>query len=159
MFPETEIDKDGSRVQNLTRQNILINSVEDEAPILGRYFLTAAYLMVNQDAGTFTLWKANATEDSKPVRVFDQETGDKCGDTASGVIQPSASATGSTPGSDDQGNTDINNPSGRVIGGAVAGSVTGAALIALGVYYVLRRHRKEPSRLTTERPCLIKLTR
>ncbi|UZP34274.1 hypothetical protein NXS19_002090 [Fusarium pseudograminearum] len=143
VFPETEIDKDGSRVSNLTRQNILINSVEDEAPILGRYFLTAAYLMVNQDAGTFTLWKANATEESKPVRVFDRETGDKCGDTASGVIQPSASATGSTPGSDNQETAKNNRPSGRVIGGAVAGSVTGAALIALGVYYVLRRHKKE----------------
>ncbi|KAL6920518.1 hypothetical protein FSST1_004544 [Fusarium sambucinum] len=143
VFPETEIDKDGSRVYNLTRQNILINNVEEEAPILGRYFLTAAYLMVNQDAGTFTLWKANTTEESKPVRVFDQETGEKCSDKASGVIQPSASATGSNSGSDDQVNTETNRPSGGVIGGTVAGSVIGVSLIALGIYYVFYRHKKQ----------------
>ncbi|GKU00106.1 hypothetical protein FLAG1_06049 [Fusarium langsethiae] len=140
VFPETGIDKDGSRVYNLTRQNILINNIEDEAPILGRYFLTAAYLMVNQDASTFTLWKANSTEDSKPVRVFDRETAEKCGDEANGVIQPSASATGSTS---DQGNTDSNKPSDSIIGGAAAGSVLGISLIALGVYYVWHRYKKQ----------------
>ncbi|RGP68941.1 hypothetical protein FLONG3_8002 [Fusarium longipes] len=135
VFPETEIDKDGSRVYNQTRQNILINNVEDESPILGRYFLTAAYLMVNQDTGTFTLWKTNTTDESKPVRVFDEETGKKCG-----VVQPPASATESGNGDN---HTTKHSPSGSIIGGAVVGSVAGACLIALGVYYMLCRKRKQ----------------
>lgn len=133
---------------NVSRQNILINSVEDEAPVLGRYFLTAAYLMVNQDAGTFTLWKANVTEESKPVRVFDEQTGEKCGDKASGVIQPSASSTG--PTSEPDGNSDSHradhSPSGSMIGGAVASSVIGVAVIAAGVYYFLYSKRKQASK-------------
>ena len=139
VFPEAEIDKAGSRVLNQTQQSILINDIEDEALILGRYFLTAAYLMVNQDAGTFTLWKANVAEESKPVRVFDEKTGEKCGDKATGVIQPSASSTSKPENESQEGGT---SPSGGVIGGIVVGSILGASLIAAGVYYALSQYRK-----------------
>ncbi|CAG7555605.1 unnamed protein product [Fusarium equiseti] len=146
VFPEAEIDKAGSRVYNQTQQSILINDIEDEALILGRYFLTAAYLMVNQDAGTFTLWKANVTEESKPVRVFDEKTGEKCGDKASGVIQPSASSTAKPESESQEGRT---SPSGGVIGGIVVGSILGVTVIAAGVYYALSQYRKRRMKKNT----------
>ncbi|KAG9506647.1 hypothetical protein J7337_000180 [Fusarium musae] len=81
MIPTVDISSNGSRTTDSSKRDILITDVEDEPPILGRYFLTAAYLMVSHDAGTFTLWQANATRERSLVRVFDEETGKKCENT------------------------------------------------------------------------------
>jgi hypothetical protein len=155
MVPFVDIDTDGSRVIDTSKRDILMKGIEDEAPKLGRYFLMAAYLMVNHDAGTFTLWKANATEESSPVRVFDEEAGKQCGDKATGVIQPSAYRTASASGtSAPEGDTDASksksSPSGAVIGGAVAGAIIGAALIGSGVAYLLYQKRTRASKSSTE---------
>jgi hypothetical protein len=155
VVPFVDIDTDGSRVIDTSKRDILMKGIEDEVPTLGRYFLTAAYLMVNHDAGTFTLWKVNATEESNPVRVFDEEAIKQCGDKATGVIQPSAYRTASASGiSDPEGDTDDSksksSPSGAVIGGAVASAITGAALIGVGVVYLLYQKRTRASKWTTE---------
>ena len=155
MVPFVDIDTDGSRVIDTSKRDILMKGIEDEAPTLGRYFLTAAYLMVNHDAGTITLWKANATEESNAVRVFDEEAGKQCGDKATGGIQPSAYRTAFTSGtSDPEGDTDgsksKSSPSGPVIGGAVAGAIIGVALIGSGVVYLLYQKRTKASKWTTE---------
>ncbi|KAJ4248695.1 hypothetical protein NW762_012533 [Fusarium torreyae] len=158
IVPSVGYQSNGSRIRDLDNYELLIRGHNDDAEshlqgmpaLLGRYFLTAAYLMVNQDAGTFTLWQAKPSKSSKLVRVFDEEMGDKCG-AKSGVIQPSASAytattsisaTGTTAS---KGDEEINNPkgssspSGAVIAGAVVGSVIGVCLIILGVLYLLHR--------------------
>lgn len=139
MIPTVDIASNGSRTTDTSKRDILITDIEDEPPILGRYFLTAAYLMVNHDAGTFTLWQANATRERSLVKVFDEETGKKCENTT-GVIQPSASEN-SRP---DKGiGSNSSSPSGAVIGGAVVGAVAGAVLIGLGItYFLIRRNRK-----------------
>ncbi|KAF5973233.1 hypothetical protein FCOIX_8873 [Fusarium coicis] len=135
----------GSRTTDTSKRDILITDVEDEPPILGRYFLTAAYLMVNHDAGTFTLWQANVTRERSLVRVFDEERGKKCENTTD-VIQPSASNTGSASESlrPDRGDgSNSGSPSGAVIGGAVVGAVAGAVLLGLGITYLfIKRKRK-----------------
>ncbi|KAF5655264.1 hypothetical protein FCIRC_13909 [Fusarium circinatum] len=139
MIPTVDIASNGSRTTDNSKRDILITDIEDEPPILGRYFLTAAYLMVNHDAGTFTLWQANATRERSLVRVFDEETGKKCENTT-GVIQPSASES-SRP---DRGSgSNSGSPSGAVIGGAVVGAIAGAVLIGIGItYLVIKRKRK-----------------
>ncbi|CZR35670.1 uncharacterized protein FPRO_00207 [Fusarium proliferatum ET1] len=115
MIPTVDIASNGSRTTDTSKRDILITDIEDEPPILGRYFLTAAYLMVNHDAGTFTLWQANATRERSPVRVFDEEIGEKCENTT-GVIQPSASESSRT----DKGvGSNSGSPSGAIIGGAI----------------------------------------
>ncbi|KAG4279220.1 hypothetical protein FPRO04_05761 [Fusarium proliferatum] len=145
MIPTVDIASNGSRTTDTSKRDILITDIEDEPPILGRYFLTAAYLMVNHDAGTFTLWQANATRERSLVKVFDEETGKKCENTR-GVIQPSASYTGSASQSSrpDKGiGSNSGSPSGAVIGGAVVGAVAGAVLIGLGItYFLIRKKRK-----------------
>ncbi|KAF4451229.1 hypothetical protein F53441_5772 [Fusarium austroafricanum] len=144
MIPFVDINANGSRVSDATKRDILITDIEDEPPILGRYFLTAAYLMVNHDAGTFTLWQANATTEKNLVRVFDEETGKKCGGNATGVIQPSASSipSASTSSSPDGGGSQSGSSRAGVIGGAVVASVLGVALLGLGVAYFLRKKKK-----------------
>jgi hypothetical protein len=148
IVPFVDIDRSGARVTKSNVKELLMNGVADQPATLGRYFLTAAYLMVNHDAGTFTLWQANPSGKSKLVRVFDQDTADKCGEDASGVVQPTASAT---PIKEDEvqptGKTEAaSSPSGAVIGGAVAGAVIGLGVVILAVFFLSRRRRNAESR-------------
>ncbi|KAF5022906.1 hypothetical protein F66182_5025 [Fusarium sp. NRRL 66182] len=149
-IPHVDIDKDGSRTFDQSKRDVLIRSVGDlgdKIGLLGRYFLTAAYLMVNHDAGTFTLWQANATNETSLVRVFDEDMGKKCANVT-GVIQPSAtisdipSSTTATEREeeDDDAEESGEKPSdGAVIGGSVAGAVVGVTLIVLGFLYFKNR--------------------
>ncbi|KAF4976241.1 hypothetical protein FZEAL_7063 [Fusarium zealandicum] len=136
----------GLQVRPQVRE-LLINGVGPQPATLGRYFLTSAYLMVNHDAGTFTLWQANPSKKEKLVRVFDEETAHKCGDDASGVVQPSATTTSAeeqwaTPSQRPQ---ESSSPSAAVIGGAVTGAVVGVVLVVLGVLFLWRRRRNADS--------------
>ncbi|KAI0542327.1 hypothetical protein GGR58DRAFT_497311 [Xylaria digitata] len=69
------VDRSGTRV---------FNTVYDNPSTLGCYFPTGAYLMMDHDAGTFTIWQANPTRES---------TEGKCGDTT----KPGPSSSGSGP--------------------------------------------------------------
>ncbi|WZH40933.1 aspartic peptidase domain-containing protein [Fusarium acuminatum] len=147
IVPFVDIDRSGARVTKSNVKELLMNGVADQPATLGRYFLTAAYLMVNHDAGTFTLWQANPSSKSKLVRVFDQDTADKCGEDASGIVQPTASAT-STKEDETQPTEEAeaaSSPSGAVIGGAVAGAVIGLGVAILGIFFLLRRRRNAMS--------------
>ena len=44
--------------------NPLLGNNEQDLPTLGKQFFTSAVLMVDYDANTFTLWKANPTKDT-----------------------------------------------------------------------------------------------
>lgn len=122
-----------------------MNGVADQPATLGRYFLTAAYLMVNHDAGTFTLWQGNPTERSKLVQVYDQKTADECGKDGTGIVQPTVSAGPDEETKEAAGQSEASpssSPSGAVIGGAVAGAVVLIAVLCLGAFFLLRRKRK-----------------
>lgn len=146
--PFVDIERSGKRIIDKSKRELLINTVGSQPATLGRYFLTAAYLMVNHDANTFTLWQANPSTKSSLVRVFDQKTADQC-DDADGVVQPSATPTSANVRPDETGSEDSKNdgegspsPSGAVIGGAVAGGVVGLALVGLGIFYFFRRRKQ-----------------
>jgi hypothetical protein len=144
IVPFVDIDRSGARVTKPKTKELLMNGVANQPATLGRYFLTAAYLMVNHDAGTFTLWQGNPTERSKLVRVFDQDAADKCGKDATGIVQPTVSGDPAEEKQEeptDQSESS-SGPSGAVIGGAVAGDVVGVAAICLGIFFLLRRKRK-----------------
>lgn len=144
IVPSVDIDRNGSRVYKPDVRELLMNSLGDQPATLGRYFLTSAYLMVNHDAGTFTLWQANPSKKSSLVRVFDQDTANKC-DDASGVVQPSATTT---PGESQEpaektSTADDSTPiSGGVIGGIVAAAVVVLGLVGFGIIYLVRRKRR-----------------
>ncbi|KAH6867716.1 aspartic peptidase domain-containing protein [Thelonectria olida] len=155
IVPFVDIDRNGSRITKPNVRELLMSAVGSQPATLGRYFLTAEYLMVNHDAGTFTLWQANPSNSNKLVRVFSEETAEKCGGEASGVVQPSATTAPEEGQESDKAETTqepeaSSSPSGAVIGGAVAGAVVGMALIGLGIFYFLRgRRNAAPAAVTT----------
>ncbi|KAI1270375.1 aspartic peptidase domain-containing protein [Xylariaceae sp. FL1019] len=72
LVPFVEIQRNGSRVFNTSTTELLINGVVDQPATLGRYFFTAAYLMVNHDENIFTLWRANPSTESKLVPAINR---------------------------------------------------------------------------------------
>ncbi|KAG8669359.1 hypothetical protein FPOAC2_08686 [Fusarium poae] len=144
IVPFVDIDRSGARVTKPKTKELLMNGVAHQPATLGRYFLTAAYLMVNHDAGTFTLWQGNPTQRSKLVKVFDQDTADKCGKDATGIVQATVSATPKEEKEEESADEpeSSSSPSAAIIGGAVAGGVVGVAVICLAVFFILRRRRK-----------------
>lgn len=102
-------------------------------PILGRTFLTGAYLMVNQDSNTFTMWQANPSKDTNLVAVGSNPNS-TCGNST---------AQGQNNGGNRNGNT--SSKSSSLSGGAIAGIVIGVlallAILALGALFFLRRRR------------------
>ena len=132
MLPERTIDLDtGQLVANTTVDELLINSLQAQnsfdVPKLGRPFLSAAYLMVNHDEGTFTLWSASMSSEEDLVSVG------KC-DTDS----------------NDAGVTETKNSGGQgqvgrgTIAGAAVGAVVGVAIVIGLVGWMLwrKKHRK-----------------
>ncbi|XXH03412.1 hypothetical protein Hte_009814 [Hypoxylon texense] len=90
LVPYADIDRSGSRIFNTSIRELLFNDIGDEPPILGRYFLTAAYLVVDLDYNTFTLWQANPTQDSKLVSVANRATESQCGNETSAPVSDGA---------------------------------------------------------------------
>lgn len=117
-----------------TANEVLINSLQDtnknDMPLLGRAFLSSAYLMVDQDNQQFTLAEVNATSNQKIVSNGPPvcQSSSAAGATNSPTISP-------TPATTHQG------ISTGVIVGAVVGSAVALAL-CLGAILLLRRRRR-----------------
>jgi hypothetical protein len=58
-------------------RNLVINPIqhinENDLPILGRHFLTSAYLSVNHDTETFSIWQAVSSPGEPKTRALDAE--------------------------------------------------------------------------------------
>lgn len=88
----------GSRLFNDSQRGFLFSPVFShvQPSTLGRYFLTSAYLMVNHDAETFTLWQANPSTTSLLAPLLGEKTNtEACGATVRpklvGLQQPAMS--------------------------------------------------------------------
>lgn len=151
LVPYVDIDRNGSRVINMNECELLINGVYDQPETLGRYFLTAAYLMVDQDEGTFTLWQANPSSSSTLIPVMGSKAQAACqdgtiGDTSTAII----SSPGGSPTSGTAGNGNLAVPDtqdgGKLTGGVIAGIAVGIVVATLSiraVVFLLRRSRRK----------------
>lgn len=137
MTPFVQIGYDGARFYNESIKEFLYNSVGNQPATLGRYFLTAAYLMVNHDANSFTLWQGNPTSSSTLVPVLDEQAAAACGN-ATGVVQQSATATASASSNASSGGVST----GAIVGAAVGG-VAALAAIAGIIAFLFRRRRQQ----------------
>jgi hypothetical protein len=89
-------------------------------PFLGTTLLTSAYMMVNHDAHTFTLWEANPTTEEDPVLISSPK--ESCTPTPSSNSTSSGSSGSDTGSSSHSGSSSLS-------GGAIAGIVIGAAVL------------------------------
>lgn len=153
LTPFVQIGYDGARFLNESIKELLINPT-DQPPTLGRYFLTAAYLMVNHDSNTFTMWQGNPSSSTNLVTVMSEQAAESCGNV-SGVVQPSATAdittSASTTGSAESSSSGSSkNPStGAIVGGAVGG-VALLAVAGLAAFLFLRKRRQKLGQLRHE---------
>lgn len=140
MVPFVTIDRNGSRIFNNSQKEFLFNGVADQQRTLGRYFLTAAYLMVNYDANTFTLWQANPSITSQLVPVIGKSTNSEACTSTAGTAQPSATDTVGLPSGSPP------SQSGSLSGGIVAAiavvSVVAVGLLTLWAYFVIGARKR-----------------
>ncbi|KAI1446307.1 acid protease [Annulohypoxylon stygium] len=129
----------GELLANYTNPDLVINGLQNissnDMPQIGRQFLSAAYLMVNQDSKQFSLWAANPTPGQELVAV-DTDGNDMTTICESGVstIGESSSPT-PVPSPESTSHT-----SAGKIAGAVIGSVSGLAILgALILWWIKKR--------------------
>ncbi|KAH8666479.1 aspartic peptidase domain-containing protein [Xylariales sp. PMI_506] len=144
MVPFVTIERNGSRIFDDSQREFLFNVISDQPATLGRYFLTSAYLMVNHDSDTFTLWQANPSSSSELVAVVSESTASDCAGVAgaTGVVQPGVSASATaTPGPVSE--------SKKLSAGPIAGITVGSVIAVIGVgvlgLYFLRKKKVQSS--------------
>jgi LPXTG-motif cell wall-anchored protein len=141
--PAVEVDRNGSRTVDRSKRELLMGGVGDQPTTLGRYFFTAAYLMVDHDARTFTMWQANPTTKTNLVPVVRKTTNSADGDCGN-----DGSGNGGSGGNDGAGQggtttTPSSSVSTGTIAGAAVGGIAGLVVIAALVVFFLRRKRKQ----------------
>lgn len=139
LTPNVEVLRNGSRIVDPSIRQLLMFGVGGQPATLGRYFFTAAYLMVNHETQSFTMWQANPSTNSKLVAV-----------SKGGCTEGGGGDNPNNGGDADSGSGDSKSESKSSIG-AIAGGVVGgvAALIAAGVAYVFfvrRRSQKNANK-------------
>lgn len=156
LTPFVDVARNGSRVVDRSRRELLMNGLADQPATLGRYFFTSAYLMVDHDAKTFTMWQANPSVKSNLVAVSSKGG---CGGTAGGGAtvggtggtgSGSSGGTETAPSPSSTGTASSSQPSSNIgaIAGGVAGGVAVLAIIAAVLLIRRRRNRAEVPRPT-----------
>ena len=139
--PLITINDTGSIITNTSYEQVRIIAApgsEGDTFILGRPFFSAAYLSVDYDANTFSLWQAKATMDSD-LQVF----GGNCTDAPANASTNQNSAERSKSGSAKAMSSGA--IAGITVGGAVFMAATGAIIVLLVLRRKKRARRAKPS--------------
>ncbi|KAK0721265.1 aspartic peptidase domain-containing protein [Apiosordaria backusii] len=151
--PFVDVDRGGVRNVDRTKKELVMFGVGEELATLGRYFLTAAYLMVNHDERTFTMWQANPTTKSSLVAV--QREGSQTRDCGSS----GGSVDTFGEGSDRNTNRDGGSPvpesaplSTSMIAGIAVGGVVVLASIIAAIFIIRRRKCRNMATKTEATP-------
>jgi hypothetical protein len=143
VVPDTFIASDGTVQTNTSVRNVVINSLQfdnsNDLPVLGRLFMSSAYVMVNQEAGVFTLWQANTTPKTNDIVAVDKQN--------NMVSEFCASSTGGSPSATSVPTSFVTSPpqneesklSSGAIGGIVVGAVGGMAILGVVGFFLYRR--------------------
>ena len=148
VVPDTYIAPNGQIRTNDSASNIVINSLQtynnDDLPVLGRLFMSSAYLMVNYEAHLFSIWQAN-TGSKIPELIALDEKNNLISDFCSG--RSNVSSVGPNDGSSGPPSSpeEAEKPK-TLTGGAIGGIVAGAVAAVIGIlllgYYLYRRKKK-----------------
>lgn len=144
-MPDLYINKgSGALVANGSTPEIVINALQqvnsDDLPQIGRQFLSSAYLMLNQDANSFTVWEASSQDDVDLVAVDEanRQVDQFCDAARKNATSPIHSAEPSASDSS-QGN----GISAGAIAGIAVGCVVGVSIIAGGAFFWMKRKNKD----------------
>jgi hypothetical protein len=148
IVPRVRYSEDGSRVIDRSQKDVLVYSVNNQPSTVGRYFLTAAYLMVNHEAGTFTMWQGNPSKKSTLVPVF--QTNEQCDSESSGDGSSNTNNS-NTDGVEGGGSsepesdaaTETSMSTGNIVGAAVGGAAGLACVVALVIFCLWKRRRQQ----------------
>lgn len=144
--PDQTVSASGGIVNNATVDDLLINSIQgvnaNDTQYLGRQFFSAVYLMVDLDAGTFTLWNANATTEENLVAI-----GGNCSAPKVNTDNNNSTATSPSHSAAATSTSRSSSLSTGALVGAVVGSAFGAGiLVSIAVICFLRRRRGSVSK-------------
>ncbi|KAJ4361028.1 uncharacterized protein N0V89_001597 [Didymosphaeria variabile] len=149
VVPDTYIAADGSVQTNTSVSNVVINSLRNEndddndndydLPVLGRLFMSSAYLLVNQEAGRFSVWKVNSRSKTSDIVAVDKQNdmvSEFCASSTGGSSSATSSPASSViPAPQDKGSK----LSGGAIGGIVVGAVGGIVILCTTSFLLYRR--------------------
>lgn len=155
--PDVTIDKNTGALQvNDTEPDVAMISLQgsnsNDVIKIGRNFFSAAYIMVNYDAGEFTIWPANQTASQDLVAVDGKGT--ELDGSCSSNENATVTAGGATPSDTDTISTGTSTaessdssynqstPVGAIAGGVVGGAVGIAALVLVACLTLRRRKAK-----------------
>ncbi|MCJ1436607.1 hypothetical protein MMC27_005987 [Xylographa pallens] len=157
VVPDVYVDSDGVPTSNVSTREVLLNSLQDvnlnDLPLLGRTFLTSAYLHVNYDLNQFTLWQANPTLNESIVAVASSDNPSCTPATSTAVTSSTPAATGTTSGSPissaiaapiTQNNKTIS--TGAIVGAAVGGAAVIGIIVAVVLLLCFRRSHSPVNR-------------
>ncbi|PSK59353.1 hypothetical protein B9Z65_3677 [Elsinoe australis] len=165
-MPDVTYADNGGLAVNYSRQIAMINPLyppnDRDLAILGRNFLTSAYVMSNEDTRTFTLWTANATSESDPIAIDEdgKEVNQTCSTSdesiSTNTTNPALPSTRpSEAGQTTQGSPEAQQLSTGAIVGIAVGAASGVLLLAVAAYMLHRRQRKDRERKAAESAALM----
>jgi hypothetical protein len=119
--------------------NSLQSDNDNDLPVLGRLFMSSAYVMVNQEAGRFSVWQVNTGSKTSDIVAIEKQNNiisEFCANSTGGSSRATSSATFSvTPRPQHEGSK----LSGGAIGGVVVGVVGGIAALGTIGFFLYRR--------------------
>lgn len=139
VVPDLETDVSGATHRNDSLATLLINpldsmQIEEGGTVLGMDFFANAYLIVNLDDSSWSLWPANRTTDARLVTI-----GNKQCDAANNESLPPNAVNSTKPAS-----TASSTPlSSGAIAGIAVGSIAGLLLIVGLVVLAIRRRKSQ----------------
>jgi hypothetical protein len=147
VVPDPYIATDGAVKTNTSVRNVVLNSLQAEnvndLPYLGRLFLSSAYMMVNQEAGKFTIWQANTGSKASDIVAVDKQNNiisESCVDSTGGSTNTKSLPTSSvTPSTVPPVTPPPQKLSAGAIGGIIGGAVGGIAILGAIGFFLYRR--------------------
>lgn len=150
MQPDATILSNGSINYNSTLNEVNIIPLQslnaNDMVQLGRQFLSGAYLMVNEDAGTFTLWQAVDSPDENLMAI--DENGEVFSPTCASTTSNDTTAT--PPGSKESASSSplaptppSKTPISSIVGPAIGGVAGVVLLVGLGIFLWMRRRKNK----------------
>ena len=162
--PDATILSNGSINYNSTLNEVNIIPLQslnaNDMVQLGRQFLSGAYLMVNEDAGTFTLWQATDSSDEELVAVDENgkvfsltcastESNDTTV-TSTGSTEPASSSPSTSLTSSSSSLSSSKTPTSSIVGPVVGGVAGVVLLMGLGVFLWMRKRKNKAANITSD---------